>query len=159
MRAVVLLCDAAQVCEGKLYILGGGWSVSGPGPIQMAVAVKVDVDWNETNQSHRLDLELLDDAGEPFRAPGPSGDAPIRFEVQFEVGRPPGVSEGTRIVLPFAFPTISAQLPPASRFTWRLSIDDRRDPNWETQFTTRPPVPGQPPFGSGPQQELPGQYL
>jgi hypothetical protein len=29
MRVTMMLADAAQVSEGKLYILGGGWSIAG----------------------------------------------------------------------------------------------------------------------------------
>lgn len=29
MKVTMLLADAATVAEGKLYILGGGWSVTG----------------------------------------------------------------------------------------------------------------------------------
>ena len=34
----MLLCDAAQVSDGKLFILGGGWSMTGPDPVPSAVA-------------------------------------------------------------------------------------------------------------------------
>jgi len=43
----MLLCDSAQVADGKLYILGGGWSVTGPQPVPSAVAIKLEVDWHE----------------------------------------------------------------------------------------------------------------
>ena len=39
----MLLCDSAQVADGKLYILGGGWSMTGPDPVPSAVALKIDV--------------------------------------------------------------------------------------------------------------------
>ena len=29
-KVTMMLADAAQAVEGKLYILGGGWSVTGP---------------------------------------------------------------------------------------------------------------------------------
>ena len=29
----MMLCDAAQVSDGKLYVLGGGWSMTGPDPV------------------------------------------------------------------------------------------------------------------------------
>ena len=38
----MLLADAAQVSEGKLHILGGGWSVTGP-PAPSAIALLVEV--------------------------------------------------------------------------------------------------------------------
>jgi hypothetical protein len=41
----MLLADAAQEAAGKLYILGGGWSVTGPQMPPMAIALKIDVPW------------------------------------------------------------------------------------------------------------------
>jgi hypothetical protein len=35
----MLLADAAQVAEGKLYILGGGRNIIGPEPSSSAVAI------------------------------------------------------------------------------------------------------------------------
>ena len=32
MKVTMLLADSAQAIEGKLYILGGGWSITGPDP-------------------------------------------------------------------------------------------------------------------------------
>ena len=54
----MLLCDAAQVSDGKLYILGGGWSMTGPDPVPSAVALKIDVDWHEAETSHHWELFL-----------------------------------------------------------------------------------------------------
>ena len=48
VKVTMLLCDAAQVSDGKLFILGGGWSMTGPDPVPSAVALKIDVDWHET---------------------------------------------------------------------------------------------------------------
>ena len=28
MKVMLMLCDSAQVADGKLYILGGGWSIT-----------------------------------------------------------------------------------------------------------------------------------
>ena len=38
MKVTILLADAAQAVEGKLYILGGGWSITGPDPSPMSRA-------------------------------------------------------------------------------------------------------------------------
>ena len=36
----MLLCDGAQVADGKLFVLGGGWSLTGPDPMPSAIAMK-----------------------------------------------------------------------------------------------------------------------
>ena len=61
----MLLADSAQVADGKLYILGGGWSVTGPDPTPSAVAMKVGVDWHEFNTEHHWELFLEDADGQP----------------------------------------------------------------------------------------------
>ena len=45
-KATLLLADSAQVAEGKLYIIGGGWTVIGLGT-PSAVAVYVSVPWDQ----------------------------------------------------------------------------------------------------------------
>ena len=52
MRVTLMLADSAQAVEGKLYILGGGWSLVGPEPTPMAIALKIEVPWDETNRRH-----------------------------------------------------------------------------------------------------------
>jgi hypothetical protein len=145
MRAVMLLCDSAQVADGKLYILGGGWSVTGPGPTQMAIALRIDVPWDETNRTHHIRLELMDGDGNAVMLPGPMGEVAVFFEGDFEVGRPPGVHPGTPMVVPLAFGMGPMQLLPGNRYTWKLSIDGEEDENWQVGFSTRradtPPGP------------------
>ena len=68
----MMLADAAQEVGGKLYILGGGWSVTGPMPTPMAIALKIEVPWDRTNEKHELLLELLDEDGNPVRVPEPT---------------------------------------------------------------------------------------
>ena len=75
VKVTMLLCDAAQVSDGKLYILGGGWSMTGPDPVPSAVALKIDVDWHEAEKPHHWELFLEDADGRPVMmetAEGPS---------------------------------------------------------------------------------------
>ena len=136
-----MLADSAQAVNGKLYILGGGWSVTGPAPATMALAVKIEVPWDEANMKHRFVLELLDADGRPFIAPGREG--PLQVDGQFEVGRPAGVAPGTPIDFVFAVNIAAIQLVPSSRYTWRLSVDDNSHDDWYVSFATRPPAEAQ----------------
>ena len=138
MKVTILLADSAQAVNGKLYILGGGWSVTGPAPATMALAVKIEVPWDEANMKHRFLLELLDADGRHVSPPG--ADGPIQVDGQFEVGRPAGVSPGTPIDFVFAVNIAAVPLAAASRFTWRLSIDGTSEDDWYVSFATRPPV-------------------
>src|SRR5438105_4643774 len=97
MKLTMLLADAAQAVGGKLYVLGGGWSITTAPTGPSAIAVKLDIPWDEANRRHTLKFSLLDEDGRPVVVPTPIGDRPLEIEGQFEVGRPPGLKPGTSI--------------------------------------------------------------
>ncbi len=74
MKVTMLLADAAQAVEGKLYILGGGWSIIGPEPTPMAFAIKIEVPWTEANIRHQLRVALYDEDGQPVIIPTSAGE-------------------------------------------------------------------------------------
>src|SRR4051812_16597967 len=103
MKVTMLLADAAQAVEGKLYILGGGWSVTGPEPTPSAVALYLQVPWDETNIRHEFHLDLVDSDGEPVEVETQAGERqPVVISGGFEVGRPAGTKPGTPIDMPLA---------------------------------------------------------
>jgi hypothetical protein len=65
----MMLCDSAQVADGKLYVLGGGWSMTGPDPVPSAIALKIDVGWHEAESAHHWELYLEDADGGPVLVP------------------------------------------------------------------------------------------
>jgi uncharacterized protein DUF6941 len=138
LRVRMLLCDAAQAVNGKLYILGAGWNVTGPDPTPSAIALQVDVPWDEANERHRLKLSLVTQDGHPVRIPTPAGEHPVEFATEFEIGRPAGHPNGSPLnaVLGVNLPPLP--LPPASRFEWRCYVDNETDESWMCAFSTRP---------------------
>ena len=134
----MLLCDAAQAVGNKLYILGGGWSVTGPDPVPSALALYIKVPWDEANLRQRLRIELLDADGHPVSAAGPSGDAPIQIETEFEVGRPAGLTPGTPIDVALAVTLGALPIPPGGRYEWRLTVNGEAHEGWSAAFSTRP---------------------
>ncbi len=85
----LILADAAQVTSNKLYLLGGGWDrlvIARTFPVthQMAVATAFRVSWNETNQEHDFEIEVIN----------ADGAGVAKLAGQFEVGRPPGIPPG-----------------------------------------------------------------
>lgn len=90
----LVLADSAQVVGNKLYLLGGGWdrlTVNRQFPLDQrcAVALAVRVPWNETNQKHAFEVEVVTEE--------PATEAPkslVKAAGQFEVGRPPGIPLG-----------------------------------------------------------------
>ena len=134
----MLLADSAQVADGKLYILGGGWSVTGPDPTPSAVAMKVGVDWHEFNANHHWELFLEDADGQPVRFDTPDGPQPIEVRVDFSATAPEGVPVGTPVDVPIAVNFGPIPLESASRYTWRMVIDGDSLPGGTVSFTTRP---------------------
>jgi hypothetical protein len=137
MRATVLLADAAQVVGGKLYILGGGWSIVGPDPSPTAIAVKIEVPWHEADVAHHWELRLLDADGRPVVVDDGTFSRPVAIAESFEVTRPAGVPAGSPLDFHVAVNIGPLPLAPGQRYVWQLSIDGESDPDWEASFSTR----------------------
>jgi hypothetical protein len=138
VRVTLLLCDSAQAVGDKLYILGGGWSFTGPAIAPMALAILVQVPWSDTNAPHPFRVELVDQDSNPIII----DNDPVLIEGTLEVGRPPGHPPGTSINIPLAFNIPSLALPAGQRFIWRVSINGDSQEDWEAAFHTRPAPPG-----------------
>lgn len=144
MKVFLLLADAAQSAEGKLNVLGGGWSITGPMPSPMALAIKIEVPWDRGNILHQWKLELVDADGQPIQVPiTPDGEmAAIELTGTFEPGRPPGLRAGTPLDVVLAINFGPMPIPPGGRYEWRFSIEGYEDV-WSVAFSTRPAVPQQ----------------
>lgn len=135
----MLLADFAQVSDGKLTVVGGGWSRTGPEPLPFAIALLVLVPWDQANRKHVMRLELVDSDGNPVLVEGEQGEeAAVVFfdDLEFEVGRPAGVKPGTPLDLPLAINSAPLQLDPG-RYEWRLTIDGESDEDWRLAFSVR----------------------
>ena len=134
----MLLCDAAQVSDGKLFILGGGWSMTGPDPVPSAVALKIDVDWHEAEASHHWELFLEDADGQPVLMETPEGTQPVEVRGEFTVSQPQGIPEGSPIDVALAVNL--GPLPLAPGHPLRLAPDDRRRVAARTPRSASPPA-------------------
>lgn len=138
MNVTMLLADSAQVADGKLFILGGGWSITGPGPTPSAVAVKVAVDSPEFNVTHHWELFLEDADGRPVMFPTPEGNQSVEVRGDFQASAPEGLPGGTPVDIPLAVNFGPLPLQPNSRFVWRFVVDGESLPGASVAFTTRP---------------------
>lgn len=140
MKVTMLLADSAQAVGGKLYILGGGWSVIGPAPTPMALAIKIDLPWDRANMMHHWRLDLLDLDERAVTVPtGSHGERePLFLEGELEVGRPPGLKAGTALDIPLAINLGPIPLDPGRQYQWRLSFKELKGEDWRVQFSTRP---------------------
>lgn len=137
MNVTMLLADAVQAVGGKLYILGGGWSIIGSPPTPIAIAIKVEVPWEEANRVHMLQLSLLDEDERPVLVPTPVGDRPVELGMEFEVGRPAGLKVGTPLDVPLAINLGPLPLQAGNRYVWNCSINGHSEPNWRVSFFVR----------------------
>jgi hypothetical protein len=138
MNVTMLLADSAQVADGKLYILGGGWSVTGPEPAPSAIAIKVGVDAHEFNVPHHWELFLEDADGQPVQFESPEGMQSIELRGDFSTVAPPGAPLGTPVDVPLAVNFGPIPLESGARFTWRMVIDGENLPGGSVSFSTRP---------------------
>jgi hypothetical protein len=135
----MLLADFAAAYDGKLVIAGGGWSIAGPMPTPFAIALKIEVPWDQANTKHKMRLELVDADGEPVLVPTEGGiEQQLSIDGEFETGRPPGLKPGTPLDVVLALNLPPQPIPPGGRYEWRLSIDGHTDEDWRLVFTTRP---------------------
>ncbi|HMM41177.1 MAG TPA: hypothetical protein PKA95_04695 [Thermomicrobiales bacterium] len=85
----VMLSDAAQIVNGKLYVLGGGWDtlvVSGPFPVSRPCGLAIAFRMPSTGAMQRKTarIQVVDQEGASTIATA---------DVQFQAGRPPGVDD------------------------------------------------------------------
>ena len=138
MHVTMLLADFAQVSDGKLNVIGGGWSMTGPQPVPFGIAILIRVPWDQANHRHFMRLELIDADGVAVTVETDDGTEPLVFfdDVEFEVGRPAGVKPGTPLDLPLAVNSGPLPLEPGV-YEWRLTIDGLGDDDWRLPFTVR----------------------
>ncbi len=115
----MLLCDAADAAEGKLYILGGGWShVYAPNaPVNMALAIMIAVPWNQANEKHDVNAALVSEDGDAVEVEGNQ----VIAGGALEVGRPPGLRAGTQLNTPLVLNFSGLVLKPGG-YVWELRI-------------------------------------
>ena len=131
MELDALLCDHAEVAEGKLFINGGGIErmdvpaqVPPPYMATFAVAGTVSVPWTSTNTEHALRFRFItEDGNNPELPHGVIGPEGIHGEMRFNVGRPPQATSGQEQLVPFAFNFQGLPLMLLGRYLIELSVD------------------------------------
>jgi hypothetical protein len=121
----VVLCDSAQTTqEGKLYVLGGGWShifrvVPPPGasvtppPTQFAIAASFLIDWLDANRpiGIRVTIEHQDEQAPLYEA-----------KAQLTAGRPPIAAPGDPLRALIALPVLMT-FPAAGAYCARAQME------------------------------------
>lgn len=134
----MLLCDHVNVAEGKLYINGGGWTLTGPNPTPMGIALLIGVPWSSVDTDVNFTLTLVMTDGQPVLAPSHLGGAPISIQGNVHVNSPEGMSLGAHVDVPLAINFPALELPSGQRLIWELELNGGRDSDWRLPFHTRP---------------------
>lgn len=148
MEVDLLLCDHAEAINGKLYIMGGGWSIlyAANRPATMYLAMIVTFDWTDTNIKHEFLAELLTADGEPVTMPIDQ-TRPVRAHASMEVGRPPGIKPGTSLPAPIAF-GVAGLILDVGLYVWNVKVDGRELARKVFEVVAPPQLPGLPPMAA-----------
>ena len=103
----------------------------------MAIALKIDVPWDQANTRHVWRLELVDADGQPVELEEAGA---VRVESEFELGRPAGVKPGTSLDFVLAMNVPPLPLEPGTQYAWTLTIDGETEADWRLPFSVRPPA-------------------
>jgi hypothetical protein len=129
VEATLILCDSAEAVQGKLYVLGGGWTHARAAgqPFNLALGIVVRVPWDQANEQYELSTVLVTADGEPVSI----GPAKVEQALRHEVGRPPGLKRGTSLNAVFAF-RFDGLVLEAGGYVWEVFIN--REPKARTPF-------------------------
>jgi hypothetical protein len=114
-----LLCEAATVREGLLYVLGGGIQRIAlpqyPAVMPLTIALRIMLHRTELDNPHELQIRLLEE----------DGDEVVRVGMGFGIGDASDLPAGEEaaIAVPWNFPG-RPQLPHPGRYSLEILIDD-----------------------------------
>lgn len=144
MEAFALLCDFAEVINGKLYIMGGAWTqVTKVTPLTFTLAAKIDVPYDRTNERLLVEARLVDPDGHIVRV----GGMDVQMMATFEVGRPAGIKHGTPMPVPLAWKFVGLDLDFGS-YEFRISVENETIATASFDVIRPPQSPGLPTPGS-----------
>lgn len=132
----LFIANGAEVKDGLIYVLGGGWTrcwpLSGQSyPYDRAVALNaiVRVPWSETNTEHSFALRVRTGEGTVV--------SPL-VEGAFSMGRPADIHQGMSQVVPLAV-TLPVKLEGPGIYHAELLIDGEVKKVIEFEALDRPP--------------------
>ena len=104
----------------------------------MAIAIKVDVDFNVVSEVHHWELFLEETNGEAVILETPDGPRPVEVRGDFRVAVPEGNPIESATPINMAINLGPLPLAPGRSYMWRMTINGQSDANWSAFFSTRP---------------------
>lgn len=118
----LILADKAELVNGKLYMMGGGWdhlNVSElPKRKSFSIAVAIEVPWTRTNEKHKMEIEITDEDHKESLA---------KIDAQFQVGRPPLMPSGSSQRVKMAFTVESFEFKQPGLYVIQSSVNGTPD--------------------------------
>lgn len=127
----LVLADAVEALNGKLYMMGGGWDTMFVRDLSLSVGVSfacgVAIPWNVTDDDHTLTVDIRDADGTPIAPP---------LSLSFRTGRPPTLERGAAMHVPFAVKG-EFRFPAYGAYTINAAVDGA-EPARQFQFFVKP---------------------
>jgi hypothetical protein len=135
-----LLADAAQVSEGKTFVLGGGvtilWRQQFPAPLGVVLVAQLTYHRSEAETDHTLRIQVIDADGNPV-LPEIQGELHLGGPL---AGAPTNVPLGVPVLIPFP-PLPVLQRPGA--YSVEMLVDGRHVKSLSFAVAHPPTQPGQ----------------
>ena len=109
-RILIITADAASVSDGKLNLLGGGWTQISSGPSNFTVVVRIDIPYSMTDQQLPWQLKLVDQDGRTY-VPHELSD-PVDISGDLHMDRPEHGDIAETFNAPMLFPFVGLPLAP-----------------------------------------------
>lgn len=115
-----MLCDAAQVQSGKLFVLGGGFDTISVKTLpatqrNLSLAMVAEIGQEDRQRDLELHISLMDEDG---KAMG------IEAKGMLRVGAPPNLPPGSPSVVPIVSPFYNIAFPEAKGYVFVVSLED-----------------------------------
>ena len=140
LNLTLLLGDIARVAEGKLDILGAGFTVA-PVPANIAVGLIVGVPWAALGGNYRIEIKLQSAEGDVVL--NERSEPLITAWGDLAPHRPPGVVLGLPASLAMAWNFGGLPLEPDRQYRFQASVNGQDYPDAGITFSTVARMPGQ----------------
>ncbi len=114
-----MLCDAAQVQSGKLFVLGGGFDTISVKSLpathrNLSLAMVAEVGPEDRQRDLELHISLVDEDGQAIG---------VEAKGMLRVGAPPNLPPGSPSVVPIVSPFHNITFPEAKGYAFVVSLD------------------------------------
>ena len=115
-----MLCDAAQVQGGKLFVLGGGFDTISARTLpvvhrSLTLALVAEVEPDERHRDLELHITLIDEDGNPLG---------VEAKGKMKVGAPPNLPPGSSSIVPIVSPFYNVRFEEAKGYAFVVRYEE-----------------------------------